>query len=271
MQKTQSLFDELGITYRGPADYCRPGQAETHCGPIIERMITDHGVPHARQVLQTFVETKGNADMMVRPIVLAVSDILLAHRRWREAGLAWLEAFDNIRLRDVWKTAKATRMKAKREVMTALLFVEIERHLGPAVPPKPQRTKREAPPTALQRRLPIVRANIKLGADLLMQGTTVTGSKGKKAIRQQLGIDCPKHAAECEAVAMVYAEREDILARAPWPVLVALSRAPADVRQDFEQRLLAGERVTAKHIRAARSFLSLGGPLLRERSALIAA
>src|ERR1700743_1485778 len=125
MQAAQNLFDELGITYRGPSDRCIPGQPETHCGPIVDRLIAEHGMPHARLVLRTFVESDGNADMMLRPIILAVSDLLLAHRHFREAGLAWLETFDKICLRDVWRTAKATRVKARREVVTALLFIEI--------------------------------------------------------------------------------------------------------------------------------------------------
>jgi hypothetical protein len=77
--------------------------------------------------------------MIVWPMVLAISDLLLSHRRWRDAGLAWLESFDNISLREIWRTAKAPRISAGREVIAALLFVELERRLGPPIPPKPQR------------------------------------------------------------------------------------------------------------------------------------
>ena len=88
------LFAELGITYRDTALRCRPGEPETHCRAVIDRLIGDHGVPHARQVLMTFTETTGNAEMMRGPLILAVSDILLHHRRWRDAGEALLSSVD---------------------------------------------------------------------------------------------------------------------------------------------------------------------------------
>jgi hypothetical protein len=132
------LFEEIGIKAVKPTKQRRKGAAETHCGRIVARLIDDLGVEHTRLVLLTIVETKGNAGQLTRPVILAVSDIILSHRRWTDSGF-WLQAFDQISLADVWERAKATKISA-REAIATLLFVELERLLGPSVPPKPSRS-----------------------------------------------------------------------------------------------------------------------------------
>src|ERR1700722_14582677 len=151
------LFAELGIRYCAIARYRRPGLPWTHCDHVVDKLITEHGAPHARQVLMLFVETKGNAGMMVRQMIEAVSDILLHHKRWRDAGSALFESFDQISLSKIWETATATRIKARREILSALLFVELEKILGPSRPAKPPaRTQAE-----------VVSRNLSLGMALL--------------------------------------------------------------------------------------------------------
>ena len=50
-----------------------------------------------------------------------------------------------------------------------------------------------------------------------------------------------------------YGDRRDITSRLNWAALVALADAPESIRQGFEERVLAGERVVANDIRRARS------------------
>lgn len=69
----------------------RRGAAETCCKAIVDKVIRDRGIPHAVQVLRTIIESEGNADQLTRPMILAVSDVILAHPRWAESGLALLE------------------------------------------------------------------------------------------------------------------------------------------------------------------------------------
>jgi hypothetical protein len=209
-----------------------------------------------------FVETKGNAGMMVRQMIEAVSDILLHHRRWRDAGSALFDSFDQISLSKIWETAKATRIKARREIISALLFVELERLLGPPVPPKPRPVKREPKLTLLERELPTVRANIKLGCELLIRRAAINSNVYVGEMYREVGIDDFKLATQCMRVAKVYAERADVTERVRWNVLVVLSSPSLseDQRQDFERRIIAGQKVQAKQIKLARGRLKNGRP-----------
>jgi hypothetical protein len=256
------LFAELGITQCPMTRYRRPGMPWTHCGAVVDRLISENGAPHARQVLMLFVQTKSNAGMMVRPMIQAVSDILLHHRRWRDAGSALLDSFDKISLSKIWETAKATRIKARREIICALLFVELERLLGPAVPPKPRPVKREPRLTLQERELPAVRRNIQLGCELLVRRAAINSNVDVGEMYREVGIDDTKLATECVRVARVYAERPDVTERVRWNVLVALCSPSLseDQRQDFERRIIAGQKVQAKQIKLARGRLRNGRP-----------
>jgi hypothetical protein len=91
---------------------------------------------------------------------------------------------------------------------------------------------------------------------LLVHQATVSGTKQISRLREKLGIHYQDRslASECVSVARCYAEREDIFTRASWPVLVelALSSTSEKIRQEFELKILAGEKVFATDIRRAR-------------------
>src|SRR5665811_2031691 len=146
------------------------GQVETCCGPFIDRLIQKHGLPHATIVLRTIVESEGNSFEVVADVVGAISNIIIAHPRWVGLGLQWLEAFDQVNLAAIRKTAKATGVQPLRDAIMTLLCVELEKILGPSKlpkPPKPVRPKPEPKRPMSEARIPQVKANIELGLELL--------------------------------------------------------------------------------------------------------
>jgi hypothetical protein len=236
------LFAELGITQCPMTRYRRPGMPWTHCGAVVDKMIREHGAPHARQVLMLFVETKGNAGMMVRPMIEAVSDILLLHQRWRDAGSALLHIFDQISMSTIWEKAKATRIKARREIISALLFVELEKILGPSRPAKrPARTKAE-----------VVTHYLALGVALL-KSKQEEPERSTVLVHELHKVD-PKGATaqRAMAVARLYADNWEITDKVSWESLVELSRSPPDLRRKFETAILGGQKVFGQQIRTAR-------------------
>lgn len=182
------------------------------------------------------------------------------HHRWTELGGAFLEAFDRISLEEVRREAKATKMRPLRSAVATILCAKLAGILGPSVPPKAARIKREPKPSRLATQQPIVRANIALGSELLVRRAVTSNNRQVRQQMDQLGVDAA-HAAECVRVAKVYAERENITARLTWPALVELASPSIgdDVRRQLEQRILAGERLSAQKIRSAR------GPVTRGR------
>jgi hypothetical protein len=252
MGAADELFEELGIKRLAFNERSGPCLLHTFCGPIVEKLIRDFGVAHARSVLIAITQTGDNGDQLVRPVILAMSDVIRSHPAWPETGSAWLLALDKIRLRELRAKAKATKIKP-REAIATLLCVELAPML---VSPKessrkPSRVERPAPLWIRQQ--PMIKQNIELGAALLKLKATVRGEREYYRLRRfKFGID-DKHAARCERVARMYAAKPEITERLTWAALAELALPmPDDTREKLEARILAGQRLEATEIRRAR-------------------
>lgn len=108
----------------------RPGQ--TCAGRILQKVLLDEGEGHLRDVLTTIIETQNNKTMLVRPVILAVSDVLRTYPSWY--GGKWLEVFDDIELAEFYETAKRDREGvAVRAAITSRLIDRLRPHFE-AVP-----------------------------------------------------------------------------------------------------------------------------------------
>ena len=83
----------------------KPGQ--TCARKILQKVLTDEGEAHLRSVLITIMETENNKRMLVRPVILAVSDVLRTYPKW--FGAVWLTVFDGIELAEMYEDAKLDR------------------------------------------------------------------------------------------------------------------------------------------------------------------
>lgn len=107
----------------------------------MRRIFDKHGEGHLILVLRTITESDGNAAMLTEPVLRGVSEILLAHPHWGERGLAWIEAFDGISLKDLAAIAKANRRAATKSAAIATMLYE---RLAPSfAPPKKVRPPRK--------------------------------------------------------------------------------------------------------------------------------
>lgn len=96
-----------------------PGQTCAH-GTLIE-ILRAGGPEHLRSVLITIMQSDNNKMALVRPVILAVSDLLRAHPKW--FGSEWLATFDSINLADLYRGAKAHReVAATRHVLIGMLL-----------------------------------------------------------------------------------------------------------------------------------------------------
>ncbi|WP_316227849.1 hypothetical protein [Bradyrhizobium sp. SZCCHNR3015] len=99
------ICSELGIEIIDTAAARGPGQ--TCARNILQKVLTDEGEAHLRSVLITIMETENNKRMLVRQVILAVSDVLRAYPHW--FGAEWLNAFDKIELAVMFEEAKRDR------------------------------------------------------------------------------------------------------------------------------------------------------------------
>jgi hypothetical protein len=245
------LIEQLGIVSvpitkardRGPLETCAPN--------IIAKVIADHGTEHATVVLRTICESSpSNALQLMRPVILAVSDVLAAHLRWADSGLALLEAFDAIDLGSLWQIAKRAKVQP-REAIATLICVELEKLLGPSVLPKPKKVKQPKPEP---KRISTNDTNIRLGIDLLELRAEVSDYvRFSRAMRQRFDVD-QKLASHAMSVARLYSKRPEIFTKLSWNALVCLAATGLTdaVRANLEQRVIAGERIGAPEIRRAR-------------------
>ena len=98
----------------------------------------------------------------------------------------------------------------------------------------------------------ITERNLMLGIDLIaLRNVAGSNREFSRMARRTYGLD-PVKAALHARVACAYGDRRDITSRLNWAALVALADAPEPIRQGFEERVLAGERVVANDIRRAR-------------------
>ena len=106
MRAALELFEQLEITYVPSSEARLHGPMVTCCGNVTERLIRSHGIEHATIVLRTIIETEGNSGELIANIIFAISDIVVTHPRWVGLGLRWLEAFDQISLAAIRRSAK---------------------------------------------------------------------------------------------------------------------------------------------------------------------
>jgi hypothetical protein len=240
MRAALELFEQLEI--RPVTAYCQRvglGPLETACVAVVERMIRGHGLPHATLTLRTIAQTEGNQRALTEDIIGAISDVISAHPRWANLGLAWLGAFDQIR-----KIAKDAGARPLRAGIATLVALELEKILGPSRPRKP--------PARTQAQ--VVSDHLALGAALLQLEATETERFAAVAY-ERFKVD-PKGslARRAMAAARLYAGNAEISSRVSWNALCALSAPalPAAARDALERRIRAGERIGGPQIRAAR-------------------
>ena len=263
MRGALQLFESLEIEYIPSSEARRRGPRSTCCGLFVERLIRKHGLPHITIVLRTIVESEGNEGELIADVIGAISDLVRTHPRWVNLGLAFIEAFDQISLAQVRRTAKATGVQPLRDAIMTLLCVELERLLGASkLPkaPKPVRTKREPKPPRSLTRIPEIEKNIALGVGLLaLRAATPSNSRFGRQARARFDVD-HLQTSRAMRVARLYAERPEIYRAASWVTLVELSspKMSSSVRQALEAKILAGQSVSAPEIRRARGPLKGG-------------
>jgi hypothetical protein len=109
------------------------GTGQTTAGATLHAIYRTYGEGHLTLLLRTLMESDGNADHVNEFTLLAISDVMLAHPEWPKKGLAWLEAFDSIDLRDVRDQARRNRNAVpQRHGVASALHRELTAMFDPA-------------------------------------------------------------------------------------------------------------------------------------------
>ncbi|WP_439925308.1 hypothetical protein [Nitrobacter sp. JJSN] len=216
-------------------------------------MFGGDGRGHVTLLLRTILESEGNHDALMEPIVSAVG--LAMRREWTGLGLAWIEAFDQIKLTGILQTMRGLDLFSEQTLPLYLANVlrnklfKIFATAKPAVKPL---AKREPKPPAYLARVPGVERNVALGLEMLKLRSAIQNNRAYgRQVRRQFDVEA-KLAINALKVARIYGARPEIYTRLSWNALVTLASPalPAAARAMLERRILAGERITADEIRA---------------------
>ena len=263
------LFADLGITYYPPNKQRSREPLATCCDKFVGRLIGQHGLPHVTLVLRAIAESEGNGNALISDVIGAVSDIVFSHPRWPAMGLAFIEALDHVNLLDVRKTVKAANVQPLRVGIATLIAIELAKILGPSRPPKtpkPPRIKREPKPPRAQTRIPEIERAIALGTELLaLRAATASNSRFGREVRKRFPDVDQRQTSQTMRVARLYAGRPEVWRAASWRTLIELAspKMAPSMRQALEARILAGETITAPHIRKTRGRFKGGSPKRR--------
>jgi hypothetical protein len=120
-----------------------------------DKFLGGDGRGHVTLLIRTILESEGNQDALIEPIVSAVS--LCMRPEWTNKGLAWIEAFDSVPLVAILQTMRGLDLFSEqslghyyaiaiRNKLAAILEPEVSK-------PAPVRAKRK-PRTARPKRRP---------------------------------------------------------------------------------------------------------------------
>jgi hypothetical protein len=270
MQRALRLFDQLEIRYLPTSQARLRGARDTHCANIVNRLIEDHGIGHATLALRVIVETEGNEGELIADVILGISALLKAHPRWADLGLKLLEAFDQVKLAEIRRTAKASEVRPLYSAIAALLYMRLVDILGPSkvIKQKPVKVKLAPKPPRSITRIPENERNIALGIEIADVRSRVPSNKAFGRLRRERWPDLDTTTAvKLARVARLYGKRPDVYRRLSWNALVLLSSPTLTTaaRHALEAQIAAGKDIKAPDIRRARARRPARSPQQQER------
>jgi hypothetical protein len=127
MSDLAAICEEFGIEIVPPRQQRQRGPGQTCAEGTLAEILRDEGSAHLRSVLMTIMESENNRMALVRPVLLAVSDILRAHPTW--IGEKWFAQFDQMKLSELYVEAKKHReAMATRYVVAGMILERLRPH-----------------------------------------------------------------------------------------------------------------------------------------------
>lgn len=108
----------------------------------LQRLLDLYGPEHVTLLLRTVLESEGNEEALIEPIVSAVSSVMTLEREWTNRGLAWIEAFDDLPLTGILKTMRDLDLFKEANLsryMSMVLRNKLAKVFDPPQPPKAPR------------------------------------------------------------------------------------------------------------------------------------
>lgn len=119
-----SICQDFGITVVHPAQHRPFTPMQTAAGQTLERILSDQGEDHLRDVLTVLTESENCKHMLIAPVIKAVSRIMTQHPAWYGSNAsAFLEVMDRADLAGMYQTSRANKgvVEAHKTIAALLL------------------------------------------------------------------------------------------------------------------------------------------------------
>ena len=128
--RVQALCQEFDIRIIDKSRY--PGPSETRAVGTLSKIISRHGMEHARLVMTTLAETENNKRALEAAAFGAASDLIRAKPEWVEDTDRWYKAWDKTPVGELQALTHDLRGYASlRGALTGLIYERLWRAFGP--------------------------------------------------------------------------------------------------------------------------------------------
>lgn len=128
-----TICKDFGLTVVHPAQHRPFTPMQTAAGQTLERILSDQGEDHLRDVLTVLTESENCKHMLIAPVIKAVSRIMVQHPTWygNDASV-FLETMDRADLVGLYERAKANKGVVEvHKTIAALLLDELRKVFKP--------------------------------------------------------------------------------------------------------------------------------------------
>ncbi|MER8959322.1 hypothetical protein [Mesorhizobium sp. M0701] len=128
--RVQALCDEFSVRIVPKSAYPDPG--ETRAVATLHKIISRHGVGHARLVMTTLAETENNKLALEASAFGAASDLIRAKPEWVEDASKWLAVWDATPVGELQALTHDLRgFVSMRGALAGLIYERMWRAFGP--------------------------------------------------------------------------------------------------------------------------------------------
>jgi hypothetical protein len=124
-----SICDQFGITVVHPAQHRPFTPMQTAAGNTLDKILRREGEDHLRDVLTALTESENNKNMLIAPVIKAVSRIMRENPTWYAGDASkFLEVMDKADLPSLYMRARENKkVVSAHDTIAALLLDELRK------------------------------------------------------------------------------------------------------------------------------------------------
>jgi len=131
------ICQDFGVTVVQPAQHRPFTSMQTAAGNTLAKILRVKGETHLRDVLTVLTESENNRNMLIAPVIKAVSRIMAENPTWYANDASkFLEVLDGADLAEMYSRAKANKgVVAAHDTIATLLLDQLRVHFKPETQP----------------------------------------------------------------------------------------------------------------------------------------